>query len=164
MAIFTTMHERQAFAGFKNGSTVLPANLPVHAACCSAPAKQHASSVSRQALMRVCGICRARRAHRRLQSMPISSAASRSLAVVGMMPWLPTPTGMWSNRDWAGAGKQRQQGQPHAWSNSVRGHTVKATGGWGRQALEQTMVKRQAGDEVRSNAKAGKRQGTDARQ
>ena len=30
--------------------------------------------------------------------MPISREASRSAAVVGMMPWEPTPTGMWSNR------------------------------------------------------------------
>ena len=61
---------------------------------------------------------------RRLQSIPISSASSRSRAVIGMMPLLqgqvevqvevqvqdevgvsaqhlPTPTGMWSKRDWA---------------------------------------------------------------
>jgi hypothetical protein len=43
--------------------------------------------------------------------MPISSAASRSLAVVGMMPWLPTPTGMWSNSDCSQEGRQRKDGQ-----------------------------------------------------
>ena len=31
------------------------------------------------------------------QSMPISNASSKFFDDVGMMPWLPTPTGMWSN-------------------------------------------------------------------
>ncbi|KAA6421872.1 MAG: hypothetical protein FRX49_08191 [Trebouxia sp. A1-2] len=35
---------------------------------------------------------------RRDQSMPISKAASKSFALVEIMPWLPTPTGIWSKR------------------------------------------------------------------
>ncbi len=42
--------------------------------------------------------------------MPISSASSRSLAVVGMMPWLPTPTGMWSNSAWLVRGEGEGRG------------------------------------------------------
>lgn len=34
-------------------------------------------------------------------ALTCSSAACRSAAVVGMMPWDPTPTGMWSKRDCA---------------------------------------------------------------
>ena len=61
--------------------------------------------------MHACGLLLA---SLRLQSMPISSVSSRSLAVVGMMPWLPTPTGMWSNNACIGgrqAGRQGEAGQ-----------------------------------------------------
>jgi hypothetical protein len=49
--------------------------------------------------------------------MPISSAASRSLAVVGMMPWLPTPTGMWSNSDCSS--QSNKQASSREWWHSL---------------------------------------------
>ena len=73
--------------------------------------------------------------------MPISREASKSAAVVGMMPCEPTPTGMWSNSDWASSSFL-------SWTSASVCTKCKSMSNWGQDGLPSSAL----GRTYRSNA------------